>query len=76
MGLDIFFKEDIANALAAAEQAASAVGTYSDDARAAAFLAGWKGALKTLATAFGIPPDLFDIRSPLPALPPPREQDR
>jgi len=56
MGLDIFFKEDIANALAAAEQAASSVGAYSDDERAVAFLAGWRGALRTLATAFGLSP--------------------
>ena len=56
MGMDIFFKEDIANALAAAEQAASAVGAYSDDERAVAFLAGWRSALRTLAAAFGLSP--------------------
>ena len=54
MGLDIFFREDIANILEATAQAASAVGAYSDDARAVAFQAGWNACLATLATAFNI----------------------
>ena len=55
MGLDIFFREDIANILEATAQAASAVGAYSsDEARAVAFQAGWNACLATLATAFNI----------------------
>jgi len=78
MGMDIFFKEDIANALAAAEQAAFSVGAYSDDERAVAFLAGWRSALRTLATAFGLSPATlttdFEPARRIAALPRPRKE--
>jgi len=54
MGLDIFFRDDIARILEATAQAAASVGAHSDDARATAFRAGWNACLATLATAFGV----------------------
>jgi len=54
MGLDIYFKEDIANILAAVSQAASSAGAYSDDAEAAAFRQGWQACIAALVTAFGL----------------------
>ena len=74
MGLDIYFREDIANALAATEEAATAVGKYSDSERAEAYLAGWRDALRTLATFFGVAlPSRWNVSYPPAALPPPGE---
>jgi len=56
MGLDIFFREDIAHALDATRRAAAEVAKYLDDtAQSRAFCAGWDAALDVLAAAFGLP---------------------
>ena len=57
MGLDIYYKEDITNALLAAEQSANATAIAlggTDDPFAAGFQVGYQAALTTLALAFGL----------------------
>ncbi|MFB0545298.1 MAG: hypothetical protein ACETWB_00160 [Anaerolineae bacterium] len=61
MGLDIWFKEDIANALIAADEASSATAAAlsevtNDPGRLRAYREGYRAALTTLALAFGISP--------------------
>jgi hypothetical protein len=57
MGLDIWFKEDIANALQAAEESvAGAIAMAEPTADLTAYQAGFRAALKTLAVAFGVSP--------------------
>jgi len=53
MGLDIYFKEDIANILQSAVKALQAM-QYSESAEAIGFRAGWQACLETIATAFGL----------------------
>ena len=61
MGLDIFFAEDIRNALLAADEAsistASACGLNED------YLTGYAAALRTVALAFGLSPASLGIGS-------------
>ncbi len=59
MGLDVWFADDIANALLAAEQASAttsaAIGNDVDDPETVrAFRQGFRAALATLAVAFGL----------------------
>lgn len=58
MALEVYYKEDIRNALLAAEQAMSATATASggDDQLVTGFLAGYRAALATLVLAFGLLP--------------------
>lgn len=64
MGLDIFFAEDVRNALAAANEASSAAAARVADLRLdadavanlRAYRDGYKAALCTMALAFGISP--------------------
>ena len=72
MGLDIYFKEDIANILQSAVQALQAM-QYSGGAEAIAFRAGWQACLETIATAFGLHLELprvevVVIERPMPRL--------
>ena len=53
MGLDIYFKEDVANILQSAAKALQAM-QHSESAEAIAFRAGWWACLETIATAFGL----------------------
>jgi len=68
MGLNIWFKEDIANALLAAEEACrttvSALGASSDYTRG--YEEGFMAAIATLATAFGVKSRVGKIRVYLP----------
>jgi len=62
MGLDIWFQEDITNALKAAEQASSTTAAaiesvVSDPSYLRAYRQGYKAALITVATAFGLEVD-------------------
>jgi hypothetical protein len=68
MGLDIFFVEDIRNALLAADEASSstvrvcaAVG--GDQVTVRAYLEGYRAALTTVALAFGLSPTIVTARS-------------
>lgn len=59
MGLDIWFREDIANTLAAADEACGATvaalsGHVEDGALLRAYQNGYRAALSTIALAFGI----------------------
>ena len=59
MGLDIWFREDITNALKAAEQASSTTAAaiesvVSDPSYLRAYRQGYKAALITIAMSFGI----------------------
>ena len=57
MGLDVYYPDDIRNALLAAEQAVNATARATGDGcdpLAASFLAGYRAALTTLALAFGL----------------------
>ncbi len=68
MGLNVYYPQDIRNALLAAEQAvnatADAVG-QQDDPFTAGFLAGYRAALTTVALAFGlVRPDGLAVGSP------------
>ena len=61
MGLDIYCKADIANALLAAEEASSAtaaalVDMVGDPTRLRAYREGYRAALATVALAFGLSP--------------------
>lgn len=61
MGLDIWFREDIRNALLAADKASmSAVLALSvNGTETRHFVAGYKAALATIAIAFGLSPQIF-----------------
>ncbi len=57
MGLNVYYPQDIRNALLAAEQAVSATAdaaSQRDDPFTAGFLVGYRAALTTLALAFGL----------------------
>jgi hypothetical protein len=70
MGLDIWFKEDIANALRAAEECAAGVAELGEPTpELRAYRAGFRAALATLAVAFGLVPTSVE-RPALHALPP------
>lgn len=56
--VDIYLREDICNALLAAEAAARGVPGVGDEMRRA-YLAGFRAALATIALAFGLRPSLF-----------------
>jgi len=57
MGLDIWFSEDIRNALLAADEASGRTAIYCPDGPALqAYRAGYRAALVTVALAFGISP--------------------
>jgi len=59
MALDIFFSEDIRNALLAADEASSSTAAYCLDGPVLwAYLEGYRAALTTVALAFGIPLDV------------------
>ena len=65
MGLDVWFREDVLNALLAADQASAAtvaaVGNdVLDPATVRAFRQGFRAALVTVALAFGIAPEVDD----------------
>lgn len=60
MGLDVWFREDIANAIMAAGQACAATAAmieeiHSDEIQLRAYRRGYQAALTTVALAFGIP---------------------
>lgn len=66
MGLDIFFAEDIRNALLAANEASTATaracaagGQVGDLPLLRAYLEGYRAALTTVALAFGLEPALI-----------------
>jgi hypothetical protein len=57
MGLNVYYPQDIRNALLAAEQAVNATADAAgdqDDPFTAGFLAGYRAALATVALAFGL----------------------
>jgi branched-subunit amino acid permease len=57
VGLEVYYPQDIRNAILAAEQAASAAADAAgnrDDPFTAGFLAGYRAALTTLALSFGL----------------------
>jgi hypothetical protein len=61
MGLDIFFAEDIRNALLAADEASSSTARVctavgGDQVTLRAYLEGYRAALTTVALAFGLSP--------------------
>lgn len=61
MGIDIYCKEDIANALLAAEEASSATAAammdvISDPIKLRAYREGYRSALAVVALAFGLSP--------------------
>lgn len=63
MALDIFFTEDIRNALLAANEASSSTARVcaavdGDQATSWAYLEGYRAALTTVALAFGLPSDI------------------
>jgi hypothetical protein len=64
MGLDIFFSEDIRNALMAADEASSSTARAcaaggGDQVTLRAYLEGYRAALSTVALAFGLSPDII-----------------
>lgn len=64
MGLDIFFSEDIRNALQAADEASSSTARVcaavgGDQVTLRAYLEGYRAALTTVALAFGLSPDII-----------------
>lgn len=68
MGLDIYCRDDIANALLAAEQASSAtaaamVDVVGDPVKLRAYREGYRSALAVVALAFGLSPREGDRRS-------------
>jgi hypothetical protein len=69
MGLDIWFAEDIRNALLAADEASSATAavaaTFGEPATLRAYREGYKAALTTVALAFGLSPSVITGRSSL-----------
>lgn len=55
MALEVYYRQDIVNALRAAEFAAlAALRAAPEDQRGAAFQAGYRSALLTLALSFGV----------------------
>ena len=69
MGLDIFFAEDIRNALLAADEASSSTARVcatvgGDQVTLRAYLEGYRAALTTVALAFGLSPTIVTGRSP------------
>ena len=69
MALEVWYAEDILNALRAAEQAANAAAAATgrqDEAFAAGFLTGYRAALTTLALAFGLAARSDDYRTSFP----------
>jgi len=65
MGLEVYYTQDIRNALLAAEQASNAamMASGGDDKSTRAFQAGYRAALGTIALAFGLfqPADRHDL---------------
>jgi len=58
VGLNVYYPNDVRNALLAAEQAVNAATDAAgdqDDPFTAGFLAGYRAALTTIALAFGLP---------------------
>jgi hypothetical protein len=69
MGLDIFFTEDVHNALVAAYEASSSTARVytaagGDQATLRAYLEGYRAALTTVALAFGLSPAIITCRDP------------
>ncbi len=69
MGLDIFFAEDVRNALLAADEASSSTARVcaavsGDPVTLRAYLEGYHAALTTVALAFGLSPAIIASRSP------------
>ena len=63
MGLDIFFSDDIRNALLAADEASASTAAYCPDGPTLrAYRAGYWAALSTVALAFGIAPSIIGRR--------------
>jgi len=64
MGLDIFFSDDIRNALLAADEASASTARVcaavgGDQVTLRAYLEGYRAALTTVALAFGLPPNVI-----------------
>jgi len=64
MGLDIFFSDDIRNALLAADEASSSTARVcaalgGDQVTLRAYLEGYRAALTTVALAFGLSPSVI-----------------
>jgi len=64
MGLDIFFSEDIRNALLAADEASTSTARVcaavgEDPVTLRAYLEGYRAALTTVALAFGLSPSII-----------------
>jgi hypothetical protein len=69
MGLDLFFTEDIRNALLAANEASASTARVcaalgGDQVALRAYLEGYRAALTTVALAFGLSPDIIGGRDP------------
>jgi hypothetical protein len=69
MGLDIFFDEDIRNALLAANEASASTARVcaalgGDQVALRAYLEGYRAALTTVALAFGLSPAIITCRDP------------
>jgi hypothetical protein len=69
MGLDIFFIEDVRNALLAADEASSSTAracaaVSGDQVTLRAYLEGYRAALTTVALAFGLSPAIIAGRGP------------
>lgn len=67
MGLDIFFSEDIRNALMAADEASSSTARVcaavdADQVTLRAYLEGYRAALTAVAVAFGLSPAIITSR--------------
>jgi len=60
MALDIFFSDDIRNALLAADEASSSTAAYCPDGPILqAYMEGYRAALTTVALAFGLAPSVI-----------------
>jgi hypothetical protein len=64
MGLDIWFREDVRNALLAADEASSSTARVcaaagGDQVTLRAYLEGYRAALTTMALAFGLSPEII-----------------
>ena len=66
MALDIFFSEDIRNALMAANEASSATAAVVDipNPTLRAYRQGYRAALATVALAFGLSPAIIGMPAP------------
>jgi len=63
MSLDIYFSDDIRNALLAADKASSSTAAYCPDGPTLqAYLKGYRAALTTVALAFGLSPSVIGDR--------------